>query len=520
MITLVNHQGLKSLGGLQLQSPAPPIGLAYLGAYLKAHGHGYTAIDACGLGLDQIRPHNTRHSTFVQGISVDEVVRRIPSDTKVIGFSCLFSHCWPLVKEMALAARKKIPNALFVAGGEHPTALPESVLKDGFDVVIAGEGEESFLHLVNSFLNSQCWRGHEGLIHLSRGQLIRNPSRARNTSIDLLPMPDWDSWCIREYINHKQVTGIHLGLQIPILGSRGCPYACKFCSNEHMWTRRYIMRDPKLIVDEMQFLKKKYNVSGFTFMDSTFVVQRKKILEFSEELNRRNLDIHYQLPAGTRCEAFDETVALSLAKSGLKNFSFAIESGDADIRKTVRKQMTEADLISAVKAVRKTKMTTGCFFVIGFPEDNAQTLRNSLRLVRKLAWLGVHDVTISKFTPYPGSDYFEELYKAGSFSTDFTELEHIIDFYSSEGKSYCSALTHKQLYRWMLWLYINFYILSFLFRPQRVIYNFFLYLRYGIENTKYVRLLGELLVRRAHWKNEAKIAATQSVSAQAGAESP
>jgi anaerobic magnesium-protoporphyrin IX monomethyl ester cyclase len=504
MITLINHQGLKSLGGLQLQSPAPSIGLAYLGAYLKQHGLPYTAIDACGLALDNIQPYSQRPNTFVQGLSVDDAVALIPANTKVIGFSCLFSHCWPLVEAMAKKARQKFPNALFIAGGEHPTALPESALLNGFDVVVVGEGEETLLELATKFLSGQNWNDTTGIAYLANGKVYKNSARVRNTQIDTLPLPDWDNWCIRQYIQHKQVTGIHLGVQMPILGSRGCPYACKFCSNEGMWTRRYIMRDPKLLVDEMELFKNKYGVTGFTFMDSTFVVQRSKILQFAHELCDRNLNLHYQLPAGTRCEAFDQEVASELARSGLRSFAFAIESGDAEMRKIIRKQMSEESLVKAVKAVKKTKMASGCFFVIGFPEDTKQTMQASLRLIRKLAWLGVQDVTISKFTPYPGSDYFSELEAKGAFSKDLVELDHLIDFYSSHGKSYCPAFTQKQLYHWMLWFYLNFYILSFLARPHRTLYNLCVYLFYGVENTKYARLLGEILVRRLRWRNKVK----------------
>ena len=126
MITLINHPGLKTSTGLQLQTPSPPIGLAYLGAYLKSRGHGYTAVDACGAALSQVKPYGRRADTWIQGLSVEEVLERVPEGTRVVGFTCLFSHCWPLVLDIARELRKRLPEALFVAGGEHPTALPSS----------------------------------------------------------------------------------------------------------------------------------------------------------------------------------------------------------------------------------------------------------------------------------------------------------------------------------------------------------------------------------------------------------
>ena len=90
-----------------------------------------------------------------------------------------------------------------------------------------------------------------------------------------------------------------------------------------MWTRRYIIREGKAIVDEMEYMKNKYNVNGFSFFDSTFIVSRSKTLHFCTELVDRNLDISFQLPAGTRCEVFDDEMAFALEEAGLKNFSFA-----------------------------------------------------------------------------------------------------------------------------------------------------------------------------------------------------
>jgi anaerobic magnesium-protoporphyrin IX monomethyl ester cyclase len=507
MIALINHQGLKVMEGLQLQSPSPPIGLAYIGAYLKQNGLDYTAIDACGLAMDNIVSYDDQNSIFIQGLTVPEVVERVPSNIKIVGFTCLFSHCWPLVLSMAKAIKEKYPNVFMIAGGEHPTALPKLVLESGlFDVVITGEGEETMLELCTRVLANQEWRDILGIAFYKDGELKTTCSRKRVTDIDRFPHPDWDSWCLTSYIENEQVTGINLGRQMPILGSRGCPYACKFCSNEDMWTRRYIMRDPKSLVDEMEYMKKKYQVSGFTFMDSTFVVNRNKTLAFANELIARKLDVTYQLPAGTRCEAFDEELAFALDKSGLRNFAFAPESGSEEILEVIRKQVDLNKMFSAVKTVLKTNMTVACFIVIGFPEDTSRSMRDTLRLIRKLAWMGIHDVTVSQFTPYPGSDYFKELMDNGSLSEDLQELRAVINFYSSMHKSYSKELTSKQLYRWMLIMYLNFYVISFLLRPMRPIKNLWAFLSRGVENTRYTRLFAELFVKRKKWRKTSKVA--------------
>lgn len=501
MITLINHQGLKVLKGLQLQSPSPSIGLAYIGAYLRAKGLDYKGIDACGEAMDQIYPYDDKGEILVQGLTVKQVIERIPKDTKIFGFTCLFSQCWPLVNTMAEEIRKYFPNALFITGGEHPTALPEPILKSGtFDCVVYGEGEETFHELVVKANAGLDWKECTGIQYLNAsGNVVKNAPRKRVSDIDAFPLPDWDSWPIEQYIQHNQVTGINLGRSMPILGSRGCPYACTFCSNEDMWTRRYIMRKPDLIVNEMEYLKSKYKVNGFTFMDSTFIVNRRKVMDFATELAARKLDVVYQIPAGTRCEAFDQELAIQLEKSGLRNLALAPESGSEEILRIIKKQVDLLKLQDAVRYVLKTKMSVGIFIVIGFPEDTKETLKSTLRLIRRLAIIGAHDVTVSKFTPYPGSPYFQKFLKEGRVNSDYQSASRMINFFDSETQSYCDKFTNKQLHRYMMWFFLNFYVLSFLVRPGRVLRNFVDYFQKGVENTRYMRMFSELVRYRKQW---------------------
>jgi hypothetical protein len=79
----------------------------------------------------------------------------------------------------------------------------------------------------------------------------------------------------------------------------------------------------------------------------------------------------------------------------------------------------------------------------------------------------------------------------------------VIDFYSPHDKSYAKALTPRQLYRWMLWLYVNFYVLSFVRRPVRLLKNLWEFLARGVENTRYMRLLKDLVVKRRYWRKVA-----------------
>ena len=145
-IVLVNHQGLKLVAGIQVQTPTPPIGLAYIGGYIKKYGYDYTPIDACGEALSKVRKIDSESDLLIQGLTSQEVLNKVPKDVKIVGLTSLFSHAWFLARNIALDIKKLYPNCKIVVGGEHPTAIPENTLQNDFiDVVILGEGEETFL---------------------------------------------------------------------------------------------------------------------------------------------------------------------------------------------------------------------------------------------------------------------------------------------------------------------------------------------------------------------------------------
>jgi hypothetical protein len=151
MITLINPPGIKTFSGLQMHTPNPPLGLAYIAAAIKDARLLYQVIGGTGEALDVVRPYPDRDDFMIQGLSFDEITARIPPDADVIGVACMFSTLWPLVNKLAWAVREKFLHAWMVLGGEHGTAVPENVLKGSpFDAVVLGEGEDTVVELLRA----------------------------------------------------------------------------------------------------------------------------------------------------------------------------------------------------------------------------------------------------------------------------------------------------------------------------------------------------------------------------------
>ncbi len=475
--------------------------MAYIAASVKEAGHEYHVIDAVGEALDRVRPYPARDDLMIQGLSPSEIVGRMPTSTGVVGVTCNFSTLWPLARMVAEEVCKSFPKALLVLGGEHGTAVPDNVLGNSrFDVVVLGEGEETFLKVLDARRNGKSLSTVDGVAFHDGGEIVNTGLSPRTRAIDNIPLPDWDSFPIEEYIAHHQTNGINLGRSIPLLATRGCPYRCTFCSNEGMWTTRYIPRDPKSIVDEMEFYVRKYNVSNFDFQDLTAAVKRRWTVEFCRELIRRNLNITWQMPSGTRAEIFDEEVAGLMARSGCRAFAFAPESGAPEILKSIGKKVDLEKLLEAVRIAVRHGFKLSCFIVIGFPNETPDTLRMTSRLVGKLAFMGVSDVAVTKFVPYPGSELFRQLQAEGKIHLNDDFFISPMDFYTTKAPSYAEAMSNKQLYRTMLWLFFKFYTLSFLRNPVALARNMLRAVFMGEESTRYAKWFVDRFHTRKKWK--------------------
>jgi len=230
-------------------------------------------------------------------------------------------------------------------------------------------------------------------------------------------------------------------------------------------------------------------------------------VDFCRELIARDLNITWQMPSGTRAEVFDAEVADLLYRSGCRALAFAPESGSPEILKSVKKQVDLDHMLTAMRAVVHRGLKLSCFIVIGFPDDTPATLRQTLTLIRRMAVLGVYDVAVSKFVPYPGSELFRRLQREGQIQLDDAFFVSPMDFYTAKAPSYAAAISTRRLYWTMLWMFVNFYVISFALRPWRVVAALLRATFTGREDTRYAKWFVDVVFTRRRWQRLAGSAA-------------
>ncbi|MGH2571714.1 MAG: B12-binding domain-containing radical SAM protein, partial [bacterium] len=295
----------------------PPLGLAYLAACAREAGHEVAAVDAIGEGLERIWPFDHRRNVWLRGLPFDEILDRIDPRTDAIGVGCMFSCQWPPVRELLRRMRTRFPRTPILLGGEHASAYPVRVLEETpIDITVAGEGEETIVEILGRLAAGEPMDGVAGVTWRSPAGIRSNEPRSRIRAIDGIPLPWWDIFPVEAYIDYASPHGAVRGRSMPMLATRGCPYQCTFCSSPFMWTTAWRARDVKAVVDEMTLYRDRWGVTDIHFEDLTAVVKRTWILEFTNEILRRGLEVTWQLPSGTRSEAIDEEVAELMVKAG------------------------------------------------------------------------------------------------------------------------------------------------------------------------------------------------------------
>jgi len=392
----------------------PPLGAAYIAAALEAAGHAVTVVDALG-EAPLARSPAAHPALLAHGLTIAEIVDRLPAEVDGIGVSVMFSQQWPHVAALIRALHQARPGAVIFVGGEHPTATWHDLLAHHPEVALCvlGEGEETAVEVARWIVAGGALDDIAGIAFRRDGVPVRTPARPRIRDVDRIPPPAWHLFPLENYLAAGYGHGVNRGRSLPLLATRGCPYRCTFCSSPEMWTTRYYKRDVARVVDEIAGYVERYGISNVDFEDLTAIIDRNWILAFCAELERRGLRITYQLPSGTRSEALDEEVLSALSRTGCRNITYAPESGSPATLARIKKKVHPERLLASMKTAKRLGVNVKANLMIGFPHERRRDVLRTIAFGARAAWLGVDDIPLFPFSPYPGTRLYDELAREG-----------------------------------------------------------------------------------------------------------
>lgn len=404
-ITLIRLPKLTQKSMLSFSSGIPPIGLAYIAGMLRKNNFNYNVIDALGEAPEQNREIEELNLLYT-GLSTEEIIERIPLDTTIIGISVMFTAEWFIHKEIIGKIKLARPNAVIILGGEHASSSWETILSNTSEVnyCVVGEGEESFLELLKRLKDNIIIDDSvSGIALRINGIPTLNPRRKRTKNIDDYET-DWDKFPVENFLDIKSGMNTLELRAMPILASRGCPYQCTFCSSPFMWGTNYFTREPQSVVSEMKELIERFNVEHFDFTDLSATINKKWTHELCDLILKEDLNISWQFGPGTRSEILTNDVLEKMKQSNLFKISFAPESGSPVTVKKIKKNINIKKLESSIRHAVKIGLHTKCQFIMGLPGQSIKEMIESALFILKLSIIGVDDISIYVFYPYPGSE--------------------------------------------------------------------------------------------------------------------
>ncbi len=320
-----------------------------------------------------------------------------------------------------------------VWGGVHSSLLPGQTLENEYvDFVIVGEGEETFLELVNALKKNvgDAISHIEGLGYKENDKIFINPQRDF-INLDELSETPYHLIDVEKYIAKKSYATGKSARSLAFYTSRGCPHRCGFCYNKEFNRRKWRGKSAKSVVKEMKKLINDYQINAFEIEDDEFFVDIERARKICELIIRENLniDIFASCRVNYVANSMDDRYLKLLYRAGFRTLSFGIESGSERILDLIHKDISINQVFETIKRLKKAGISSKYYFMAGFPTETIEDFYKTTDLIQKMKQIASLRIPAWRvFTPYPGTDLYELAIKQGWQSPKFLEEWANYDF--------------------------------------------------------------------------------------------
>ena len=304
-----------------------------------------------------------------------------------------------------------------VWGGPHPSILPEQTLRSEYvDIACVGEGEETFLDLVDALSKKRALSEVKGIGFLDGGSYVYTGDRPFLSVEDFLETP-WDLVDVESYIH--QDLYLREAKRVLDVGqtSRGCPYRCTFCSSasirRHTWRGMSVEKALNMITENVN----RFKLDGIWLRDDEFYLDIERATNICQGMidNKLNLDWY---TSGTRVNdvlrATDDQLKL-LKRSGCYVLKIGAESGSDRILKFIRKNQTVEQILEVNQKCKKYGIKPAFSLMCGFPTETIEEINKTIDLFFRIQDENpdASCETIAQYTALPGTEMFKVAVEMG-----------------------------------------------------------------------------------------------------------
>jgi anaerobic magnesium-protoporphyrin IX monomethyl ester cyclase len=403
----------------------PPLALMYLSGYLRHNGIDAEIIDIIEKHQIRDRLFYANKGYYLKDIE-DRIVRQaVASDADIVGITCYTPELQE-VQRVCRSIKAQKPDVKVIAGGIHPTLYPADFLKPDsvFDYVVIGEGEVTLNELVNALRLKACdMAGIKGIgfyDHKKQTAVI-TPKRELAAGLDDIAYPDYAGIDMDFYTTPSPyaIRGVFTR-SFYISSSRGCPSSCTFCVSKKMrefaGIERFVrLRSPGSLFAEIEFLRDKYGIDSFYFIDDLFTLKKENVFAFCDLMRAKKLPMIWGCSSKVNTVTFD--MLRSMKSSGCVQIDFGVERGSNESLSQLKKGITLGQIREAFTNCHKLGIRCFANLLVNAPGETEKDLEDIIGLVEQIK------PTVSSFnifTPYPGCEIYESV--ADKLGPDFYPL--------------------------------------------------------------------------------------------------
>ena len=384
---------------------------------------------AVGSDLDPAR----YQVVIVDGRLEDDPVRAVLAhlaDAVCLGISVLTGDPIRDAVKVARAAKAHMPRLPVVWGGWHPSMFGKECLDEpSVDITVQAQGEETFRDILDRLARQESLAGCLGCTYRgSDGQAVANSPRALR-NVNEFRAHDYSLMPVEQYYTLKGKR------QLDYISSQGCHFRCAFCADPFVYGRKWVGFEPARIGEEVEALWNRYHFDDLSFQDETFFTRADRVEAIADEFLRRKLPITW---AGTmRADQGDrlpEEVLEKCKRSGLRRVIIGVESGSQEMLDRIKKDIKLDQVYRSAEKCRRHHIAVIFPFIVGFPNETDDSVRQSLEVAKRLRALSPGFQTpIFYFKPYPGSSITDEAVRDGYALPSSLEEWADFDFIGSAG---------------------------------------------------------------------------------------
>ena len=409
----------------------PSLGLLLIAPILEQNGHQVKIYDSALDGWENREIIDKKNNIVMIGQN-DQNIAKVISDFSpdVAAISVLFSNLLESAHNIARIIKKVKKDTTVVLGGNHissavsdyniakmykdsglPTVISD-LEDDNFDLALTGEGEFSFLELVNKLINKEDISKVPGLVKkIGHEKYLINPS-TRVHNLNLLPRPARHLVDMEAYF---KIGAFHSAKSrskrvLSVMCSRGCPEKCTFCSTPGMWGQNTRWRTTKHIMNEINSDVKKFNIGELQFEDDTITVNKKNLFDLCNELEK--LGLPWCTPNGTKVNYHfnkQEEMYKRMAGSGCYQITLACESGSQRVLDNIINKRLPLDTIyPSIENAKKAGMLVHTFWIIGYPGETYDEIQKTVKFAMNS---GADSFSFAILSPLPGTPIYRQVVK-------------------------------------------------------------------------------------------------------------